>query len=778
MHNRPLMTGCILYLALLAVLFLLSGSFVIQVILCAGLILLFVLAACIKRQKCRPWSAYLPSRAFSIGAAVCVVLALTGVRSVYGNMRALQTDIPVTAEVTGVVERIYWANDSSASFLIDLDTVNGKRVHGKIGVDCTGNSYYAKEGSVICCQVIFGDEDRNTEYAENRAYAFPDGIYAYTTAASPITVLGERVSFRTLCDSISEWCRYQLYRFLPEDAAELCISILLGDKSVLSPQIKRDFRRVGISHVLAVSGLHLSILCSGLLGLLQSVRLVPKRRYAVVLLFIILYMGITGFSPSVMRAGMMWILSCIAQMWHARTDALTSLFFSAACICAVAPHAVFDVGLMLSVCATFGLIVLMRPLSVWLNGFGVLKTPLGRVLRSVIELTATTTAAAVFTMPIILAVFKEISLIAPLSNLLLHIPVAVLLYLTPILLLLSLIPSVPPIGLLRGFLAGVLSGDAALIEDVTAWLSRLPHVLIGVRYVFAAVILLSFFALFGVLYVRCRNILLVYPVYAAFLITLLLSLQIHAYMTREDVTLTYSVLRKNDVVTIVHDGRGMLIDASDGSYTVAKHGWEQLSEQNMTELDVLVLTHYHTRHISALSKLVQNTVIRTVVLPYPLTEEETHLSAVLSDIAEHGGCRTRICRRGEEDMLFGDVRLSLFPAEYLQRSTQPLMGYRISCGEDTVLYLGGAAFEAADGTPFSEQRQSALKETDFLLLGVHGPLYKQDIACSVPAALRAVITANAEIGALLTHDIRAAAKTVMNASEHAYVRIVLRGAEP
>ena len=775
--TRPLMAGCMLYLAMLVVLFLLSGSFVLQIILCGSLVLLFGGLAWLVGCKRFSVPDFLPSRTFCIGAVISVVLAFVGVTSVMKDMHMLQTDEPVSAEASGVVERIYWAGDSGAAFLLDLDTINGKRVGGKIFVESTGSAYYANEGEEVTCQVVFGDEEQAAEYAENRLYAFPDGIYAYTTVASPITVHGTRFSFRVICGSISAWCRQQLYRYLPEDTASLCISILLGDKSVLSPQVKRDFRRVGVSHVLAVSGLHLSVMCSGLLGVLQSMRVIPKRRYVIALVLIVLYMGMTGFSPSVMRAGVMWMIACIAQLWHARSDALTSLFVSAACICVAAPYAVFDVGLMLSVSATLGLILLMKPLSIWMRSLQVLWTPYGSVFRSVLELIATTTAATIFTMPIMLAVYGELSLVAPLSNLLIHIPIAVLLYTAPIFLLLSLCVFIPPVNVLLGWISGILVGDAALIEDVTAALSRIPHVIIGVRYVFAAVLLVGFLAVFCYLYLRYRNILVAYSVYAAFLAALLICLQINAHLTRDEVALTYSVYRKNDIVTITTEGRGMLIDASDGSYTSAEQGWNQLAEQNITELDVLVLTHYHTRHASTLTRLAQNTVIRTLVLPEPLDDDEKQLCSVLSDIASNAGIMTRICRRGEEDIVFGRTRLSLFPSEYLTRSTQPLIGYRLTAGDDTVLYLGGAAFEAEDDTSYSGKRSFWLTDTELLMLGIHGPLYKQEVDFSRETPLRAIICANNEIGSLLTQAARSSAMGIWSISDTGSIRVVLDGGE-
>ena len=218
----------------------------------------------------------------------------------------------------------------------------------------------------------------------------------------------------------------------------MCISILLGDKSVLSAEVKRDFRRVGVSHILAVSGLHLSVLNWGLLFVMKKGGVPFRARYLIMRLLILVYMGVTGFTPSVTRAGVMWMLICLAELLHRDTDPLISLFAAAALLCFVNPHAVFDIGFLLSLSATFGLIVLMQPLNVWLKGHAIFRKRCMHPIRAAITVLATTFAASAFTAPITLLVFGEISTLAPIANFLLHIPVAVLLYCTPIFLLLSL----------------------------------------------------------------------------------------------------------------------------------------------------------------------------------------------------------------------------------------------------------------------------------------------------------------------------------------------------
>lgn len=771
--RRPWMTGCILYLVMLAALFLLSDFWILQGLLAALVVIGLVVCACLNGGEHIRLPGLLSVRKFCIGALIPVLLAVFGVVHTLWDYRALHVETETSVLVAGVVERVYYATDSGASFLLDLHTVDGKRSGGKIRIDSSGHALYANIGEKIACTVRLGQEEQLADYDENIQYAFPDGIFAYAEAVDTITMQGSRMTFRSLCADIAAWCRQQLYRYLPEDAAELCISILLGEKSVLPAALKRDFRRVGVSHMLAVSGMHFSILINGLLMAMRRIGIRFRLRYSAALVFIVFYMGVTGCAPSVMRAGLVWMLSCIAELIYAKTDALTSLFTAAAVLCILSPYAVFDIGFLLSVSASLGLILLMPPLNQRLNATSLMRWRMLRPIRTVILVMATTFSATIFTTPITLLVFGEISTMAPLANLLLHIPIVVLMYGVPALLVLSLIAFVPPVGILLHFLSGVLSGASALTADITGWLSRLPYALVGVRYPFVPVLLCVFFLLFLFLYRKRRTILWVYPIYAVFLIALFIAVQIHAFTVRGDVTLTYSPNEKNDNVSVVTDGRGMLIDASDGSWSNMKRAWEQLSAQNLTSLDACVLTHYHNRHTSQLAKLAQNVVLDTVVLPYPETDEEDLICAALQDIAASYGMTVRMYTRGEDDIVFGDAVLRLFPMERLSRSVQPVLGWRMTAHGQTAVYLGGAAFETSDGGAYATERDAALTESDYLLLGIHGPLYKSGIPAieKIIPEHCAVIAANSEIRSFLG-DV-SEITTVYSAEQHGSVRAVL-----
>lgn len=144
----------------------------------------------------------------------------------------------------------------------------------------------------------------------------------------------------------------RLYRFLPADLAGLEAAVLLGDRTGLPDETSDAFRAAGISHLLAVSGLHVALLC-GLFGFGARQRFSRPvvLCQAAVLLF---YMGLTGLPFSVLRAGVMFLLTLAGCFLLQPPDAVTSLALAAVLIGVCQPYAPCDIGFQLSCCGVLG----------------------------------------------------------------------------------------------------------------------------------------------------------------------------------------------------------------------------------------------------------------------------------------------------------------------------------------------------------------------------------------------------------------------------------------
>ncbi len=142
---------------------------------------------------------------------------------------------------------------------------------------------------------------------------------------------------------------------LEKEQAELLKGILLGDSSNIDEDIKEQFRISSISHVLAVSGMHVSYLVIGI-NLFFKNKAGKNKTKVIIILFLIFYMLITGFSPSVVRACTMEILVLIAGLIHRRNDTINSLSLSLILILIYNPFLIMNIGLQFSYVGTIGIL--------------------------------------------------------------------------------------------------------------------------------------------------------------------------------------------------------------------------------------------------------------------------------------------------------------------------------------------------------------------------------------------------------------------------------------
>ena len=116
-----------------------------------------------------------------------------------------------------------------------------------------------------------------------------------------------------------------------------------------------SFRKSGVSHFIVVSGLHMSVVGMCFPFILRKLL---KNKFLYVFgscAVIVLYMGITGFSPSVVRAGVMFIVYVIGMLFNRKPDSFSSLGLAVLILTAENPYAGGNIGLLLSVTATLGI---------------------------------------------------------------------------------------------------------------------------------------------------------------------------------------------------------------------------------------------------------------------------------------------------------------------------------------------------------------------------------------------------------------------------------------
>lgn len=144
--------------------------------------------------------------------------------------------------------------------------------------------------------------------------------------------------------------------FSNKHATAILKGILIGDKSDFSDELYLMFSNAGISHIVAVSGMHLSILFSILILLLHNVQFHHKQALFLSVPVIIIFVATAGFTPSVCRSAIMMLMMIGSNLLYQRYSPVNALFISLGIILVISPYSLFSKSLILSFGATFGIL--------------------------------------------------------------------------------------------------------------------------------------------------------------------------------------------------------------------------------------------------------------------------------------------------------------------------------------------------------------------------------------------------------------------------------------
>lgn len=162
-----------------------------------------------------------------------------------------------------------------------------------------------------------------------------------------------------LANQVSSMMKQKIDSSMEETQAAIIKGIIFGDSSDIEKEIQENFRITSISHVLAVSGMHVSYLVIGIQLFLKSIIGKRKTRF-ITIVFLIFYMFITGFSPSVVRASMMSILLIGGEILYRKNDIWTSMAISLFLILIYNPFLIENIGLQFSYIGTMGIMILHK----------------------------------------------------------------------------------------------------------------------------------------------------------------------------------------------------------------------------------------------------------------------------------------------------------------------------------------------------------------------------------------------------------------------------------
>ena len=533
------------------------------------------------------------------------------------------------------------------------------------------------------------DAATNPGQFDNANFFRAHGLRNYATAEIESAALSDPESRLTdLPERMRVALGARIDRLFSENA-DIARALILGDRSRLSSEARANYNRAGAAHLLAISGMHISIL-AGALALLLRCYFNRSKAFGLTLVLLIAYGVLTGFTPSVFRAIVMFAFLGMAPMAGRRSDALTRLGASMLLYLFIRPLAILDAGFVLSYGATAGILLLSPPLS----RLPVLRLasqrdaeflkPLRRLLRWIVGMLTMTIAAQLSILPAVAHYFGA----QPVWSLVTNLIAAPLTMLGYILALIAVLFNFAPLAASADFLFSLLTRLVVGIASLPLAELRIARFPLWLTLICALICIAA--SDLSRLPVQLRN-----PLPFVLLLAIPLA-NLCAWITTLGVSVVFLDVGQADCAVIRSEGRVYLVDVGD-SYTPAA---DYLSAMNYRP-EAVLLTHPHVDHAGGLADILEVYVPKRVYVSanWDSFEEDPALNAALES-ARAGGAEIIAVSAGDEIALSEHVVLRvLAPKEGFSTNSanDDSLILRLEYGDARALFLADASAEITEG---------------------------------------------------------------------------------
>lgn len=596
-----------------------------------------------------------------------------------------------TAE--GTVSKVLYSKPYGSSFVMKTKLSDNIKVRILVASDAQ-----VTLGTAVRCRLTFKAIDK-----EEEANYLSNGIVLRADAESTEWISGGGFDVEIAASRLNSRLTGILSERLGERDGGLCAALLLGNKSCLEASVRRDFRRLGISHLLALSGLHLSVITGAAAKLFS--RFGRKTGSALSVVCVIFYMFLTGLSPSVTRSGIMLIIMIAASMFHRSGDSVTNLGIAAFLICCVNPYSALDIGLQLSVLAVFALLIYGGRSRAEEKSGGPVKKALHYIVSSV----GATVSVLMMTLPLMWLYFGSFALLSPVTTLIFSPLVSVILIFAPFIIILS------PSAVLSYIPAVICKAASDVSVRLSAAMSDIPNIVLPLGGALCAILCITtaaaFFA-FAVMSPSKKRIAaagLCACLFAAVCATSIIGV----YRNSESLTVRSETDFAGDALTFVSDGKACVIDIGNGDLGALNEALYTAEGSAFGETETLVLSQFRKSYTSTLPYLCSAYKIRRILIPDTLSESEATL--IGKSIADSG---TKLSKYSySRPVPLGSANVEIKKPQYIIRSVQPIFRVNISNGEESFVYLG-CAYNEIDPYP-------DIPKGCTVVLGSYGPKYKK-----------------------------------------------------
>lgn len=639
---------------------------------------------------------------------ICMIFALIAAISSYKFFDIKLHRIENLGEEKNVVAVIRESTYSASyvtTYTADIKSIDGVKTNFTANISATP-PVYLEEGDTICADMSFSAFTTSEYGYDARNINISYGILTSAEFSNAV-IIGEAENFNII--SFFNNIRRKIENIIDKnfrDSAPLIKALLIGKTDKIDTVTKSSFSRLGISHILSISGTHFSVLLGMVAVLLSTVGVNKRLVYVFLIPLALFYMGLSGFSFSVCRAGIMALLSYWGFLCGRHKDSYTSLFISLAIILIISPYAVLSISLWLSFTATLTILIILDLIAEFLSKRNI---PWHKKIVNYISVHVLITVSIIFaTLPIVSMYFGYISKISPIANLVIVPLFELFLYIIPFSVCFSKIYVI----------TSVTDAFGCWLINVVEKFAEKDNLLLSVNQKFVVILaIIGIIATLILVAVPLKKKIIVALPSIICMISIAIGLFIFYKDRSDEIHVSYFTSNVSDAIVITDSNKTACIDITAGTSAAMYLTQSVVKDHYSASISSYVFTHYRSGHIKAFDKLASRTEIKTAYFPVPSDEKSIgYMEDIIAVAQKHNIDIVKFDYNTSIE--FQECEIIVLEPQFISRSSHEIISVYISTDKEDLLYLGSSFFDAK----FDYSKY--ISDAEHIIFGQHYPKTK------------------------------------------------------
>ena len=307
---------------------------------------------------------------------IYVCICAVGIMQIHileNNYNYISSKIPEEITVKAIITSNVSEKEYKYTYTVIISEINGKKLEKGIQLIANIKKNKAKKeipkfGDIVEITGIFKEPNTTCNYKgfDYKQYLKSKNIYGIVDCEKYEIIETNKISIvSNIVNYVQNNIKENMFNILDEEQGALCVGILIGDREKISDITEDNFKKSNLTHMLAVSGSHITYIIVALTTILSKTN--RKLSLIITIFFLIFFTVLTGFTASVLRASIMGILTLLARILHRKSDTINNLGISSIIILIYNPYLLVDAGFLLSYAGTIGIIFFSKKIEDGIN---------------------------------------------------------------------------------------------------------------------------------------------------------------------------------------------------------------------------------------------------------------------------------------------------------------------------------------------------------------------------------------------------------------------------